>query len=137
MSGGSSSSSSSSSWALLVGILYLLAGSLLAVTLARFSRLPVLFGNNFVLLGEVFLTSGFLLSLGSDIGFSMFTLRENLEGFLREVEVGLARGSCNVFCICVGFAIFGNLRRLTYIKPPLPFEKQNIYGFSEFDKSSN
>jgi len=63
MSGGSSSSSSSS-WALLVGILYLLAGSLLAVTLA---------------------------SLGSDIGFSMFTLRENLEGFLKEVEVGLSR----------------------------------------------
>ena len=29
-----------------------------------------------------------------------------MEGFLREVEVGLARGSCNVFCICVGFAIF-------------------------------
>ena len=29
-----------------------------------------------------------------------------MEGFLREVEVGLARGRCNVFCICVGFAIF-------------------------------
>ena len=29
-----------------------------------------------------------LFSLGSDIGFSMFTLRENLDGFLKEVEVG-------------------------------------------------
>ena len=31
-----------------------------------------------------------IFSLGSDIGFSMFTLRENLDGFLKEVEVGLA-----------------------------------------------
>ena len=31
-----------------------------------------------------------LFSLGSDIGFSMFTLRENLDGFLKEVEVGFA-----------------------------------------------
>ena len=30
----------------------------------------------------------FMFSLGSDIGFSMFTLRENLDGFLKEVEVG-------------------------------------------------
>merc|ERR1711934_859739 len=53
---------SSSSWALVAGLFYLLVASLLAVTLA---------------------------SLGSDIGFSMFTLRENLDGFLK--EVGLAR----------------------------------------------
>ena len=32
-----------------------------------------------------------LCSLGSDIGFSMFTLRENLDGFLKEVQVGLTR----------------------------------------------
>jgi len=55
---------SSTSWALVAGLLYLLVGSLLAVTLA---------------------------SLGSDIGFSMFTLRENLDGFLKEVQVGLTR----------------------------------------------
>jgi len=55
---------SSSSWALVTGLFYLLVASLLAVTLA---------------------------SLGSDIGFSMFTLRENLDGFLKEVEVGLTR----------------------------------------------
>ena len=37
-----------------------------------------------------------LFSLGSDIGFRMFTLRENLDGFLKEVEVGFV-----LYQVCV------------------------------------
>ena len=54
------------------------------------SWLSHLQGLDFLTVFHLFIKFTELLSsLGSDIGFSMFTLRENLERFLKEVEVGM------------------------------------------------
>jgi len=55
---------SSNSWSLVTGLIWMVGGALLAVTLA---------------------------SLASDIGFTMFPLRHNMDDFLAELQGGLAR----------------------------------------------
>lgn len=55
---------SSNSWSLVTGLVWMVVGALLAVTLA---------------------------SLASDIGFTMFPLRQNMDDFLAELQGGLAR----------------------------------------------